>query len=89
MQVQRETARAARKTTNYMGADATVYEQLDPAMTTKFVGYDELTCEGEIHSYDNRDRSCFNSEQRETKERSSLIRQHSMLQAVVRKQIKV
>ena len=33
MQVQRETARAARKTTNYMGADATVYEQLDPAMT--------------------------------------------------------
>ena len=48
MQVQRETARAARKTTNYMGADATVYEQLDPAMTTKFVGYDELTCEGEI-----------------------------------------
>lgn len=34
MQVQRETARAARKTTNYMGADATVYEQLDPAMTT-------------------------------------------------------
>ena len=31
MQVQRETARAARKTTNYMGADATVYEQLDPA----------------------------------------------------------
>ena len=31
-----------------MGADATVYEQLDPAMTTKFVGYDELTCEGEI-----------------------------------------
>ena len=48
MQVQRETARAARKTTNYMGADATVYEQLDPAMTTKFVGYDEFTCEGEI-----------------------------------------
>ena len=48
MQIQRETARAARKTTNYMGADATVYEQLDPAMTTKFVGYDELTCEGEI-----------------------------------------
>ena len=43
MQIQRETARAARKTTNYMGADATVYEQLDPAMTTKFVGYDELT----------------------------------------------
>ena len=48
MNEQKEKARSARKTTNYMGADATVYEQLDPAMTTKFVGYDELTCEGEI-----------------------------------------
>lgn len=48
MQVQRETARAARKTTNYMGADATVYEQLDPAMTSKFLGYDALTCDGTI-----------------------------------------
>ena len=25
-----------------MGADATVYEQLDKALTTKFVGYDKL-----------------------------------------------
>lgn len=48
MQIQRETARIARKTTNYMGADATVYEQLDPAMTSEFLGYDALTCDGKI-----------------------------------------
>lgn len=43
MQEQKETARKARKTTNYMGADATVYEALDPALTSAFVGYDSLT----------------------------------------------
>ncbi len=48
MEHQRETARKARKTTNYMGADATVYEQLDPAMTSEFLGYDTLTCDGVI-----------------------------------------
>ena len=48
MEKQRETARKARKTTNYMGADATVYEQLDPAMTSEFLGYDALTCDGTI-----------------------------------------
>ena len=42
MEVQRKKARSARKKTNYMGADATVYEQLDKALTTKFVGYDKL-----------------------------------------------
>ncbi len=42
MQLQRETARKARKTTNYMGADATVYEQIDPTITSEFVGYDHL-----------------------------------------------
>ena len=42
MGVQRKKARSARKKTNYMGADATVYEQLDKALTTKFVGYDKL-----------------------------------------------
>ncbi len=42
MEVQRKKARDARKKTNYMGADATVYEQLDKALTTKFVGYDKL-----------------------------------------------
>ncbi len=43
MSIQRETARTARKTTNYMGADATVYEQLDTALTSEFVGYDNNT----------------------------------------------
>ncbi len=43
MQEQKETARKARKVTNYMGADATVYEALDPALTSVFVGYDSLT----------------------------------------------
>ena len=42
MQEQKDQARAARKTTNYMGADATVYEEIDPAITTQFVGYDRL-----------------------------------------------
>lgn len=48
MEEQRVKARSARKTTNYMGADATVYEELDPAMTTEFVGYDRLTHESTI-----------------------------------------
>ena len=43
MQVQRETARAARGVTNYMGADVTVYESIDPSVTSTFVGYDRLT----------------------------------------------
>ncbi len=42
MQHQRETARKARKTTNYMGADVTVYESIDASITTQFVGYDRL-----------------------------------------------
>lgn len=42
MQQQKEMARSARKTTNYMGADVTVYESIDPAVTTSFVGYDRL-----------------------------------------------
>ncbi|MDK2965583.1 MAG: alanyl-tRNA synthetase [Lacrimispora sp.] len=45
MQKQRETARNARKTTNYMGADVTVYQSIDPALTTEFTGYDSLICD--------------------------------------------
>ena len=41
--VQRETARAAREVTNYMGADVTVYESIDPSVTSTFVGYDHLS----------------------------------------------
>ena len=40
--------RSARKTTNYMGADATVYDEIDPAVTSKFTGYDKLVNESEI-----------------------------------------
>ncbi len=48
MQKQKETARAARKGTNYMGADASVYDELDPALTTEFVGYTEKTVNAKI-----------------------------------------
>ncbi len=42
MKKQRDAARAARKTSNYMGADATVYEEIDPSISTEFIGYDCL-----------------------------------------------
>lgn len=48
MQEQREKARKARAVTNYMGADATVYDQISAELTTEFVGYDTLTCESKI-----------------------------------------
>jgi len=48
MEVQRKTARAARGVTNYMGADVTVYESIDPGITCTFVGYDNLIFESEI-----------------------------------------
>ena len=40
MQLQKERARAAREVDTYMGADETVYHQLDTAMITEFTGYD-------------------------------------------------
>ena len=43
MDEQRNKARSARKETNYMGADATVYDEIDTAITSEFVGYDRLT----------------------------------------------
>jgi len=55
MEIQKVTARKARKVTNYMGADATVYEQLDVNVTTEFDGYDKTEKESDIyvltHSY--------------------------------------
>lgn len=48
MNEQREKARIARGTTNYMGADATVYDEIDVNVTTQFVGYDALTCTSKI-----------------------------------------
>ena len=40
MEVQRETARKAREVTNFSGAAASVYDQIDPAVTGNFVGFD-------------------------------------------------
>ena len=48
MKEQKEKARKARKTTNYMGADVTVYQSIDAAITTEFVGYDNLVFDSEI-----------------------------------------
>ena len=48
MDEQRKVAREARKTTNYMGADATVYDEIDPAITSEFIGYDRLTAESRV-----------------------------------------
>lgn len=48
MEEQRNKARNARKETNYMGADATVYDEIDPSVTSEFVGYDRLQHTSEI-----------------------------------------
>ena len=48
MEEQRVQARNARKTTNYMGADATVYDEIDASVTTEFVGYDRLTADSKV-----------------------------------------
>ena len=48
MEVQRKKARDAREVTNYMGADVTVYESIDPSVTSTFVGYDRLSHESEV-----------------------------------------
>ena len=48
MEEQRTKARNARETTNYMGADATVYDQIDPSVTTTFVGYEHLTYDSKV-----------------------------------------
>ncbi len=43
MAIQRETAQSAHTTTNYMGADATVYDKIDVKITSQFVGYEKMT----------------------------------------------
>ena len=48
MQEQKVKARKARKVTNYMGADVTVYESIDPSITSVFVGYDKLVHDSKI-----------------------------------------
>lgn len=48
MEVQRQTAREAREVTNYMGADVTVYQSIDPAVESRFVGYDCLRHDSKV-----------------------------------------
>ncbi len=48
MEVQRKTAREAREVTNYMGADVTVYQSIDAAVQSQFVGYDRLEHESNV-----------------------------------------
>ena len=48
MEEQRTKAREAREVSNYMGADATVYDELDPALTTEFTGYTTLADSGKV-----------------------------------------
>ena len=48
LEVQKETARAARGGSKYMGADETVFHKIRREYSTKFVGYDTLECEAKI-----------------------------------------
>jgi len=48
MQNQKTRARAARGTSNYMGADETVYHKLAPNLPTEFCGYDKTACTAEV-----------------------------------------
>ena len=48
MTIQRQKARDAREVSNYMGADVTIYQSIDPAITSEFVGYDNLKYDGKV-----------------------------------------
>lgn len=48
MKDQKNKARLARKESNYMGADATIFNELPKEMTSEFVGYDSLTGDGKV-----------------------------------------
>ena len=48
MEVQRQKARDAREETNYMGADVTIYQSIDAAIESKFVGYHDLTHDSKV-----------------------------------------
>lgn len=45
MRHQKEMARKARKTTSYMGADASIWDDFDLSVSSEFAGYDTLTME--------------------------------------------
>lgn len=48
MEIQRKKAREARHVSNYMGADETIYQSIDSAITTEFVGYDRFTHDSKV-----------------------------------------
>ena len=48
MEIQRTTARKARKVSTYMGADATIYEELPVELVTEFDGYNKLIIEAKV-----------------------------------------
>ena len=48
MEVQRKRARESRAVSNYMGADATVYDEIDRNITTEFDGYDKLEAASKV-----------------------------------------
>ncbi len=48
MQEQRQRAKAARAKSNYMGARATVYDDIDSGVTTRFTGYETTEGDSEI-----------------------------------------
>ena len=48
MEVQRKRARESRAVSNYMGADATVYDEIDRNITTEFHGYDKLEATSKV-----------------------------------------
>ncbi|MBQ6551213.1 MAG: alanine--tRNA ligase [Lachnospiraceae bacterium] len=48
MEAQRTAARTSRRKSNYMGKDATAYDEIDAAITTEFVGYTDAENTSEI-----------------------------------------
>ncbi|MCD7904438.1 MAG: alanine--tRNA ligase [Clostridiales bacterium] len=48
MDIQKKKAREARETDTYMGAEETVFNQLDPALSTEFTGYTSLVSDDSL-----------------------------------------
>ena len=48
MEAQKETAKGTFGVHNYMGADVTIYESIDPSVTTEFVGYEHQEYESPV-----------------------------------------
>ena len=62
MEVQRENVQEkAVQSANYMGADATVYDEIDRNITTEFDGYDKLEAVSKDNCFDHRDRDTWHS----------------------------